>query len=358
MGKVNNRVIITGGSGFIGHHLTTFLVQQGYEVTVFDLRKPRVDAPCKFIKGNILDKERVTTAIGGHDYVIHLASLLGTSELINCPFEATLTNIGGTIHVLEACRRFRVKLIEVSKPNCWLNTYTITKVAAENFVQMYEREFGVKAVIVRPFNVYGPGQPTLDQAGYQKAVPTWIVNGFSHQPIKIYGDGQQTMDLIHTLDVSRAIATILANWQLCQGKALDIGSGVETSVNELAAMIAKTIYAHSSLISHIPMRPGETEHTSIKGDISELAGLTGWRPRVPLEAGLRETVEWYHKQQEVLAKTKFSQLLVFMPVYNTGYWVKDNLPEFLRFRQELAKQGTSLLLHLVTMLVAIRPRRY
>ncbi|MFH1182686.1 MAG: SDR family NAD(P)-dependent oxidoreductase [Candidatus Moraniibacteriota bacterium] len=289
-------VLVTGGSGFIGSHLVEHLLKRGFNVTIFDIEESKFGLyrDIVFIKGDITDRKKVQEIFEKKDVVFHLAGLLGTHELVQRAHEAVRVNIGGAISVLDACSNSQAKLIYVSKPDYWLNPYTITKIASENFVQMYRVEFGVEAVIVRWFNVYGSRQPLFEIKGYRKAIPTWIVNGLKGAPIEIYGSGNQTMDLIHTEDTVQATTSILDNWGVCEGRTLEIGTGIEVSVND-AALLIRELTGLKSEIVHVPMRPGETEDTRIRADNSLISHLTGWKPRISLREGLSLTVEWYSK---------------------------------------------------------------
>jgi UDP-glucose 4-epimerase len=290
------RALVTGGSGFIGSFLVDELVNEGYAVTILDTNSPKygLHGKARFIYGDITSQNDVERAMQGQDVVFHLAGLLGTHELIEKALEATMVNIGGTIRILDACRKFDVRLVAISKPSCWVNPYTITKVAAEHYIEMYRREFGVQAVVLKWFNVYGGRQPLFESKGYRKAVPTWIMCALKGQPLEIYGTGGQTMDLVYVGDTIGATLAAVNHWSTCEGKTLEVGSGEETTANRLAEIIREFSESVSPLV-HIPMRPGETEDTRIKADIKPLRDLAGWNPSVPISNGISETIEWYRR---------------------------------------------------------------
>ncbi len=289
----NQKILVTGGSGFIGSHLVDALVLRKYEVTVLDL-KPSMDNSVKTIIGSVTDRALVNKLVSECDLVFHLAGMLGTHELVDIAFKATEVNVLGTLNVLDACKKYGTKIVEISKPNCWINTYTITKIAAEQFTEMYRREHGVEAVIVKWFNVYGGRQPLMEEAGYKKLIPTAIVNALHNVDIEIYGDGNQTMDLVHTTDTIEATLSIMDNWDKCEGKVFEVGFGKEISVNESVEKIIELTNSTSKII-HIPMRKGETPNTHLKANISLLKDICKWTPRINLNDGLRETVDWYKK---------------------------------------------------------------
>lgn len=288
------KCLITGSSGFIGSHIADELKKKGHEVYGLDVLPPKWNnIPTKI--GSVINKEDVYSAMDGMDFVFHLAGMLGTHELVDAPIEAVKINIIGTLTVLDACKNFDTKLIEVSKPNCWINTYTITKVAAESFVEMYRREHGVKAATVKWFNVYGTRQPLQEESGYKKLIPTAIVNALKNIDIEIYGNGEQTMDLIHTKDTANATIAIMENWDKCEGGIFEIGTGQEFTVNEIVNRIVQLTNSSSKII-HIPMRKGEWENTHIKADTANLKETTGWKQEISLKDGLVETINWYKER--------------------------------------------------------------
>ena len=288
------KVIITGGSGFIGSHLADELQGRGHEVISYDLWPPRFNK-IKTVIGSVLDKDKLDKEISGCDLVFHLAGMLGTHELVDCAIKATQVNVIGTLNVLEACRMHGVKLMEISKPNCWVNTYTITKVAAESFTEMYRREHAVQAVTIKWFNVYGGRQPLMEEAGYKKMIPTAIVNALRGEDIEVYGNGEQTMDLVHTTDTIEATLAIVDNWNRCEGSIFEIGSGDEITVNQAVNDII-ALTKSSSKIVHVPMRKGEVDNTRIKANLTQINILADWAPQISLVEGLTQTIEWYKEK--------------------------------------------------------------
>ncbi len=288
------KVLVTGGSGFVGSFLVDALIASKVEVIIFDCHEPRWGKyhDVEFIHGDITNSLQVKKAIQGADMVVHLAGLLGTNELVSNVTRSVEINIGGSVNVCEACIKYGVKLIAISKPNCWINPYTITKIAMEGFVEMYRREMGLEAVIVKWFNVYAGRQLLFQDVGYKKAVPTWIVSALANEPIEIYGNGNQTMDLIYATDAVSAVLKIMTNWNECEGVIFEVGSGIETSANDLAKII-KEQTVNCSEIVHVPMRAGEWEDTKIVADIAKMQKHANWSPTVNLVNGIKQTIAWY-----------------------------------------------------------------
>lgn len=276
------KITVTGSAGFIGQHLVAELKKRGHEVEEFDIAGGY----------DVTNRWQVDAAVKGKDMVFHLAGLLGTHELVDNAIEAVKVNVIGTLNVLNACAKHKVKLLEVSKPNCWVNTYTITKVAAESFTEMYRREHGLEAITVKWFNVYGEGQLLNHEVGYKKFIPTAIVAGLKGDDIEVYGDGTQTVDLVHTDDTVNATLSLVENWKECEGGVYEIGAE-EWVLNDVADMIQEMTGGKSKIV-HIPMRKGETAKTRIKADLTNIQKV--WKPKVKLKEGLERTIKAYSQR--------------------------------------------------------------
>lgn len=336
-------ILVTGGSGFIGSHLVDYLVDLGHEVTVLDRRRPRFGngSQAVFIRGDITDEAVVARAVLGKQYVFHLAGQVGTTELLARPVSASMSNIVGSAVVLEACRKIGSRLVQVSKPMVWLNAYTVTKRAAEELTAIYIREFGVEAVILRPFNAYGPRQ---SPHAAKKAVPHWIIGALRDEALDVYGDGTQTMDLIHVTDVVRAMGRLLDNeaWEKTQGGTFEIGSGEETSVNEAVRIIQDVVGMMSGNVNPLTMRLGETEGTRLRAKSEPFRELTGWLPMKPLREGIAETVAWYRVEMmrgRLNVIDPIQDVWCFSPAFRTGPKVCEQFESFVRLDRELAEQG-------------------
>jgi UDP-glucose 4-epimerase len=309
------KVLITGGAGFIGSHLVDTFVNAGELVTVFD-RSPQVhEFAAAYVRGALLDAHAVEAAVRAHDIVIHAGGVLGTHETISAPADTSNINIIGGLHVLDAVRKCGNHLINISKPNVWLNPYSITKDCLEKFCFMYVNEFDTQIAVVKLFNVYGPRQR---YSGVQKAIPTWIVDALRGKPVEIYGQGTSTMDLVYTEDVNAGIMAIVRNFNRCRLKKtdataqnvwsnfhlyneqiLELGSGVEIAVDaavkELESALGMTVQRR-----HLAMRRGETEGTRLRADIRRLGALTGFQPRVSLQTGLMHTIAYYKAHMQLI----------------------------------------------------------
>lgn len=290
-------VLVTGGCGFIGRFLVRELVKrEAGEIRVVDIKidsEFKAEMPTvKFwqLDVNLLDSPEWEHLLEGIDVVYHLSGLLGTTELFDRVIEAERTNVLGTLTLLETMRRRDVsKIVFASKPNIWKhNVYTITKENCERYLSMYHEIYGIKPIVLRPFNIYGP-EEKVEQ--YRKAVPYFIISALKDEPIEVFGNGEQTMDLLHARDCVKMFI-ISASEPGAIGRAIEIGSGVEVSVNKLAKLIIK-LAGSKSEIKHLPMRKGEAENSRIRADIKDMEELLRYKPSITLEDGLSETIEHY-----------------------------------------------------------------
>ena len=282
------KILVTGGSGFIASYLVEGLLKRGYDVTIFDIAEPKFTPNVSFIKGDITDRTEVDKAIEGKNVVFHYAGMLGTHETVENAYEVARINILGALNVFDAALKNKVKVFDVTKPNYWRNPYTITKIAAEEFGLMYRDEFGLPVVLLRYFNIYGPRQKTDI---YQKAVPTFILRALKNEPLEIFGDGTQGTDHLFVEDAIEATIKLFESGKIPE-KAVEIGSGVEITVNEIAKKIIELTNSRSE-IKYVPMRRGETEHTKIKADISYLRDIIGFTPKLSFDEGLSKTIDYY-----------------------------------------------------------------
>ncbi len=291
-------VLVTDSSGFIGSVLVKALLQRGHHVSAFD-RVPTMHAlPVNTLLGDIRSCDDVQAAVQGQDMVYHLAGVLGSHELIGNVRHSLDVNVGGTLNVLESCRIHRAKMLLVSKPNVWLNTYSITRETAEQFSKMYMVEYGVITTIVKWFDAYGPGQK-VGPGHIQKVVPTFIVNALENRPLSVFGDGKQTADFIYVDDLVEATIAV-AETPAAVGRTVEIGTGIETSMLQLCKMILDMTES-SSEIEFQPMRPGETANTELRADMATLKETTGFVPRIKLDHGLKQTIAYYRQMLDRVA---------------------------------------------------------
>lgn len=286
--------LVTGGRGFIGSNLVEQLKKLGHLVVSVD----NTNAPDDFhhvdsvnrVKGDIRDYELMKTLMEGVDFVFHLAAESKIGTCIDNPIQAASTNELGTCTLLQAARECGVKRFVYSstsaaygnnefpnvetQPDDCLNPYSVSKVNGEKWCKTYTDLYGLKTVILRYFNVYGPGQPISGQ--YAPVMGIFTRQRDAGESLTIVGDGEQRRDFVHVSDVVNAniMAAIAIQDDEYYGQVYNVGSGINYSVNQIAAMI-------SDNTTNIPARPGECRVTLANCD--KIYGAFGWKPRIKLE---------------------------------------------------------------------------
>jgi UDP-glucose 4-epimerase len=291
-----NRVLVTGGTGFIGGYTCEELKARGYQPVVLDRMSHRHGLH-ETVLGDTRDREGVEAIIGTVDGVIHLAGMLGTQETVRHPHPAAETNVLGTLNVLAAAHAYSLPMVNISVGNWWMgNSYSISKHCAERFALMYRKELGAKVSVVRALNAYGPGQ----KAGpVKKIIPTFVNAALAGEPIKVYGDGESVMDMVHVRDVAHVLVRALEE---LPDTVVEAGTGRATTVNEIAQMVIDAVPATISQIEHVPMRPGEDKHSIVLADTGTLLPqIVAARDFTTLEDGLAETVEYFARQSVAVA---------------------------------------------------------
>lgn len=288
-------VLVTGGAGFIGSHLTERLIKRGYRVRVLDNlvygRREWVPPEAEFELGDIADPEVCRRACLNVSGVFHTAAMSRSAPSVGAIETCTQQNIVGTQNILIAARAAGVKKLiysgsstyygnrpaphqEDMRPDC-LSFYALSKFCGEQYCQLFDRALNFPTLILRYFNVYGPRQP---QAGpYALVLGIFLRRWSGGQPLEIHGSGEQRRDFIHVRDV--ADCNIAAYESPARGLVLNVGSATNISVKELANLISLDQTAG-------PRRPGDADVTL--ADISRTIATLGWRPRVSFAEGLQE----------------------------------------------------------------------
>lgn len=307
------KILITGGGGFQGSHLAESLLAAGHRVTILNTHAeetPRnlsgIIDKIDLIWGSITDQETVEKSVRGHDVVFHLAAHINVDESLKDPLIFFQTNILGTYRVLEAARKHggRIilastcevygdgqnlkegELISETAEMCPNSPYAASKAAADRIAYSYFRSYGLDVTIVRPFNVYGERQKS---GLYGALIPILVGKALREESLTVFGDGLATRDFSHVSDIVEGYQLILNSDKL-KGKAINLASGVNTSVKDIAEYIAKKLNAP---IVHGPERPGEVMR--FPADISFAQSL-GYAPKVSIWEGIDRYIEWAKKQ--------------------------------------------------------------
>ncbi len=309
--------LVTGGAGFIGSHLVDYLVNEGHKVRVLDDFSTGSEANLEqsqgrrltVIEGDLRDYDTVAKAVRGSEYVIHLAALASVARSVKDPLASNNVNINGTLNVLEAARRSRgniQRIVCASSSSVYgdtptlpkvetmasqpLSPYAVSKLGAESYCRAYYESYGLPAVALRYFNVFGPRQDPSSH--YAAVIPLFVAAMLKKRKPMIYGDGKQTRDFTFVENV------VHANLQACTaakapGETFNIACGSRVTIAGLANMIGE-IVGWSGEPRLVDPRAGEVRHSL--ADISRAEDLLGYRVRVNLAEGLSRTVEWYAAQ--------------------------------------------------------------
>lgn len=311
------RILVTGGAGFIGSNLVDTLLREGHTVTVVDnlstgkfenlynVKDAARENRFSFLHLDIRDDSLVAAFKGKElDAVIHLAAQPDVRVSVKNPVMDADVNILGTINVLQLAVENGVKrFINTSSGGCVYgepgslpvseeaprrpdSPYGVSKNVAEEYLRYYERAYGIPCCTLAPANVYGPRQNPFGEAG---VVAIFIGKMLAGKEPVIYGDGEQTRDFVFVDDVVDAYLAALTKGD---GEFINIGTGVETSVNELYRSLAE-ILEFEGQPQYAPPRKGELSRIALRAD--KAAKVLGWRPRTSLSEGLARTVEWYRQ---------------------------------------------------------------
>ena len=313
--RIPGRALVTGGAGFIGSTVADALLAAGWTVTVLDDlssgKRAQVPAAAAFVQADIRSPEAAACIReGGFDLVCHLAAQIDVRKSVADPRFDVDVNIGGTLNLVEAVRasgrptRFLFASTGgavygdlVTPPN--LETYAknpespygIAKFSVELYLAYYARVHGLDYIALRFANVYGPRQDPHGEAG---VVAIFCQRLLSGTPLTVFGDGGQTRDYVYVGDVARAHVLAAALPTIPAGavddRAFNLGTGVETSVTDLAAALMRAS-GRSVPVQHAPARPGEQLRSFVS--IAKARAGLGWAPEQSLETGLRHTFDWF-----------------------------------------------------------------
>ncbi|MGA2933825.1 MAG: NAD-dependent epimerase/dehydratase family protein [Methanomicrobiales archaeon] len=304
------KFLVTGGAGFIGSHLTRELANLG-EVTVLDdLSSGQTGrildildhGKVQLVRGSILHRNLLLDLCREVDCIFHLAADVSVSHSMERPLEVHEVNATGTLSVLAAARESGVKKLVFSSSAAVygaspvsprsestypepLSPYAASKLAGEFYCDVYRRSYGLPTASLRCFNVYGPAQDPRGECA--AVIPSFIMNVLRRRPPVIFGDGNQVRDFISVKDVVRA--NILAMQRDAVG-TFNIGTGDGVTIRDLARVITEIGGLSREPVFEKP-RPGDIRESV--ADISRARDVMGYRPRVHLVDGLRETMEWF-----------------------------------------------------------------
>ncbi len=322
--KNSKKLLITGAAGFIGSNVLEYLFKKykNYNFTVLDAltyagnlknfpsvieNSPRF----KFVYGDVTNTETVDNLVSDADIVIHFAAethvtrsiydnvkffvtdVLGTQAIANAVYHHK-KSIDRFIHI-STCEVYGAAQSKKMNENHPLNPhspYAAAKAGADRLVYSYFVTYKIPAVILRPFNIYGPRQHL------EKAIPRFITSAIFNEPLRVHGTGQPERDYMYVSDLSRAIDILIhAPIQKVKGEVFNVGSGQAISIIKIANLIAKYMKIPESQIHFVKDRPGQV--STFAADFGKFKKLFGWTPMVGFEEGLRKTIEWYKNNEGV-----------------------------------------------------------
>ncbi len=309
MALTNRRILITGGAGFIGSNLAEYLSDSNEVFVLDDLSLGSRDniegMNVRIIEGSILD-DAILSQLDEMDVIFHLAAIPGVQDSIDHPVRTAEVNMLGTLKMLEYAREKdagtfvfasscavygdpgEMPISESTPPNP-LSPYATQKLASEHLIRNYSELYGIKGVSARFFNVYGPRQNPYSE--YSAVIPKFISLCLEGRRPVIFGNGEQTRDFVYVKDLVRGLE-LMASVEHKEN-IINLGSGREISINELAGTIAKETGCGLEP-EHAEARKGEVERSL--ADISIAKRVLGWEPEYSLEKGIRETIEAFKRK--------------------------------------------------------------
>ncbi len=308
------RILVTGGAGFIGSHTVDALVASGAgEVSVLDDfstgKRKQVNAKAALYQTDLRDAAAVASAVeqARPEIIFHLAAQMDVRRSVADPAFDAQVNLVGFLNLIESARRHGLRRVIFSStggaiygeqdefpcsedhPLRPVSPYGVAKLATEAYLFFYKVEYGIDYLALRFGNVYGPRQDPHGEAGVVAIFCGRILDG---KPVTIYGDGTQTRDYVYVGDVVRAV--VAAAKSSASGIALNIGTGIETNVNDLYSTLAG-IADFPTRAEHAAARPGEQKRSVISPARAEQE--LGWRPERKLADGLEETFKYFKQQR-------------------------------------------------------------
>jgi UDP-glucose 4-epimerase len=313
---MSGRVLVTGGAGFIGSHLVDTLVAGGERITVLDdfstgtpdnLRDSQTRADVRVVRGSILDEAVVRSAMEQVDRVFHLA-VQCVRRSLGDPRESHDVNATGTLIVLEAARRARVRrFVYCSSSEVYGNTssgllhedttpcrpatvYGGSKLAGEAYAEAYFQTYGMPTVVVRPFNAYGPR--AHDRGDLAEVIPRFVVRALNGRAPVIFGDGSNGRDFTYVTEVARGLALAGASDDSV-GRRINIAYGRMVTIRQVAETVLKVCSRNDLSVELHRPRPGDVH--VLAADTRRASSLLNYRAEISFEAGIERYVSWFRQ---------------------------------------------------------------
>ncbi|RIK46763.1 MAG: LPS biosynthesis protein WbpP [Chloroflexi bacterium] len=303
--------LVTGGAGFIGSNLVDALVADGHSVRVLDnlttgrrANLAHLQGRIDFVEGDIRAYDQVLAAMQGIDYVLHQAALPSVPRSVQDPITSNAVNVDGTLHVLAAAQTAGVRRVVMASSSSVYGSnpalpkqetmcpqpkspYAVSKLAGEQYGQVFWQVYGLETVALRYFNIFGPRQDP--RSAYAAVIPRFIRAMLAGEPVMIHGDGQQSRDFTY-IDNAVQANLLACTAPEAAGSVLNIACGSRYTLLELVEQLA-AILGRSPQVVHTPSRAGDVPHS--QADIERARTLLGYAPQVDFVEGLRRTAAWY-----------------------------------------------------------------
>jgi dTDP-glucose 4,6-dehydratase len=311
----NKTVLVTGAGGFIGSHLTERLVTLGARTRALIeynangswgwLDDSPLNKEMEIVFGDVRDRDSIEKATEGVDIIFHLAALIAIPYSYQAPLSYVRTNVEGTLNVLQSALRNNAGLvvhtstsevygtaravpISESHPLQGQSPYSASKIGADKIAESFHLSFGLPVVTVRPFNTFGPRQSA------RAVIPTIISQCLSGDVVRL-GNAHPTRDLNFVANIAEGFVKA-ASAPAALGQTINLGTGKEISIGDLAQLIARLCGRSVTIESDDQrMRPDKSEVERLLADNTLAHELLGWEPTIGLEDGLTQTIEWMHK---------------------------------------------------------------
>jgi nucleoside-diphosphate-sugar epimerase len=310
------KALITGGAGFIGSHIAERLARSGHSVAVLDNfssgKRGNFDdfeSQVEVFEGDIRDPKRLAEAARGRDIVFHEAAIVSVPYSVEHPLETHDVNVLGTLQVLEAARRAKVRRVVFASsaavygdepvlpkvetmPPRPITPYGVEKITAEHYLRTFSAIYGLETVALRYFNVFGPRQdPTSPYSG---VISVFVDRALRGEALTIFGDGKASRDFVYVADVVDAnIAAAMGPREDVSGEVFNVARGRKTTLDELAGALGRIVDRELSVIYAAP-RLGDIAHSL--ADVTKAERGLGVRAKVGVEEGLRELVRYARDQ--------------------------------------------------------------
>ncbi len=295
-------IFITGGTGFLGCHLTKFLINQDHNITIFDnfsnsnSEIPLIDDKIKIIEGDILDNSFLSDSMKNMELVIHLAAQISVKDSIKNPETTMKINVQGTQNILDSCLENKISnfiaassaavfgnqsempLTEESTKNT-ISPYGKSKLIMEEKILEFSKQNDLNSIILRFFNLYGIGQSPQ----YAGVITKFLEKIKKNMNLEIYGSGEQTRDFIHIDDATRCFDLAMKNIDGKIGKIYNVGSGTSTTILELAQLLLKISRKNLEIIFK-PQLEGDILHSQTS--IKQISNDLDFTPKISLREGL------------------------------------------------------------------------